>query len=115
MLIRHLLFIFYEYIHTNSIYIYKILKLFYFYFQPSFFLASSSKGQIQPTCESVTRPEGDGSTGRRLFVFQTYARKRAASDVVDGDVDCKETIMIGNIHLNTDHNNRSIFLYDNSS
>ena len=80
-----------------------MLKLFYFYFQPSFFLASSSKGQIQPTCESVTRPEGDGSTGRRLFVFQTYARKRAASDVVNGDVDCKETIMIGNIYLNINH------------
>ena len=67
----------------------KILKLSYFYFKlPNLFLALSSKGQIQPTCESVTRPEGDGSTRRRLLVFQTYARKRATSDVVDGDVDC---------------------------
>ena len=77
--------------------------ILFFIFNPHFFLASSSKGQIQPTCESVTRPERDGSTGRRLFVFQTYARKRAASDVVNGDVDCKETIMIGNIYLNINH------------
>ena len=56
---------------------------------------ATSEGQIQPTCEFVTRPTGDGSKGRRLLVFQTYARKRAASNVVDGDVNCKETIMIG--------------------
>ena len=79
--------------------------ILFFIFNPHFFLASSSKGQIQPTCESVTRPERDGSTGRRLFVFQTYARKRAASDVVNGDVDCKETIMIGNVYLSINHYN----------
>ena len=88
------------------------MKLFYFYFKfPILVLASSSKGQIQPTCESVTRPEGDGSTGRRLFVFQTYARKRAASDVVNGNVDCKETIMIGNIYLNINHYNGGLIYF----
>ena len=82
--------------------------ILFFIFNPHFFLASSSKGQIQPTCESVTRPERDGSTGRRLFVFQTYARKRAASDVVNGDVDCKETIMIGNLYLSINYHNREL-------
>ena len=78
--------------------LYKLLKLYYFLFHLPDLLAASSKGQIQPTSESTARPEGDGPKGRRLLVFQTYARKRATSNVVDGDVNCKETIMIGKVN-----------------
>ena len=52
------------------------------------------KGQIQPTAKFVTRFERNGTKRRRLLVLQTYARKRAASNSSDGDVDCKEAIMM---------------------
>ena len=73
--------------------IYLLLKLFIFYFTTKF--DASSKGQIQPTSESVTRSAGDGSKGRGLLVFQTYARKRTTSNIVDGDAYREKTIMIG--------------------
>ena len=102
------------YNHVSFIFYVKVLTHF-FLLNFQFLLDASSKGQIQPISESVTRSAGDGSKGRRLLVFQTYARKRTTSDPVDGDAYCKETIMIGKLTVKTISNFQWINTIKNSN
>jgi hypothetical protein len=102
------------YNHVSFIFYVKVLTHF-FLLNFQFLLDASSKGQIQPISESVTRSAGDGSKGRRLLVFQTYARKRTTSDPVDGDAYCKETIMIGKITVKHYRSSNKLLQLQNST
>ena len=93
-------YIFYVYFICDccqkSLFVTNNLTVFYFLFYQT---CATSKGQIQPIGESAAGSTRDGSARRGLFVLQTYARKRTTPDTVDGDVDCKKAIMIGNTIL----------------